>query len=45
MNAFAKYFASIYMNLLVRDEEILKKKYNAVCNKFNNLFKKNLIVN
>ena len=25
MNAFAKYFASIYMNLLVRDEEILKK--------------------
>ena len=44
MNAFVKNFDSNnmnskYMNLLVRDIEILKK-YNAVWVKVNNLFKK-----
>ena len=41
MNAFAKYFDSNnkYMNILVYDKELLKK-YNAVWDKINNLFKK-----
>ena len=41
MNAYVKYFDkySKYMNFLVNDEEILEK-YNEICDKIKNLFKK-----
>ena len=46
MNGYVKYFDSSnkYMNLLVRNQELLKK-HNEIWNKISNLLKKGFIVN